>query len=219
MSTPSDARQDQRSDASNPQRSAVVPSLEENLCDMTHALILSRQNVAPKRLVEPGPSAMQIEQMLCAAAAAPDHGLLIPWRFVIVPQDKRALLGEVFALALTDRDCDATPEQIASAREKAQRAPFLMLAIARLGRDDSGIPEVERIVSLGCAIQNILLTAHAMGFGAGLTSGQAMRSPRMRDLFKLADDEQPACCVNVGTVEKWKRQRTHPASTEFSSTL
>lgn len=213
------AYQDERMDAPCSRCAVVDESCTPSFGEMTNALILSRQNVSPKRLVDPGPSAAQIEQLLCAAGAAPDHGLLVPWRFVIVPSDKRARLGDVFALALTDRDNCATPDQIASAREKAHRAPFLMLAIARLGPDDSGIPDVERIVSLGCALQNMLLTAHAMGFGAGLTSGQAMRSPRMRDLFNLVDGEQPVCCINVGTVEKWKRQRIHPATTEFSSTL
>ena len=42
------------------------------------ALISSRQNILPKRLSEPGPSAAQIEQLFRAAAAAPDHGQLRP---------------------------------------------------------------------------------------------------------------------------------------------
>lgn len=194
-------------------------AIHDDLGELAHALIRSRQNVSPKRLVEPGPSPAQIEQMLTAAAAAPDHGMLRPWRFVIVPQDKRTLLGEVFGAALTDRDPNATQEQIAEAREKANRAPFVMLAIARLGPDDAGIPEIERVVSLGCALQNILLSAHAMGFGGGLTSGKAMQSPRMRELFQLTEGEQPVCCVNVGTVSKRKRQRSHPAPSEFCTTL
>lgn len=207
-------------DGADPQPDTLAtPSLEADLIDLTQGLISSRQNVPPKRLLDPGPTAMQINQMLCAAAAAPDHGMLIPWRFVIVPPDKRALLGEAFALALTDRDCNATPEQVAAAHEKAHRAPFLMLAIARLGPDESGIAALDRLVSLGCALQNILLTAHAMGFGAGVTSGQAMASPRMRDLFKLVEGEQAVCCVNVGTVAKRKPLRRRPAVAEFSSTL
>lgn len=192
---------------------------QDDLGDAARELISSRQNVSPKRLLEPGPSPTQVQELLHAAAAAPDHGVLQPWRFVIVPADKRTLLGDAFAAALTDRDPAATPDEIAAAREKAHRAPFLMLAIARLGPDDAGIPDAERLVSLGCAIQNILLCAHAMSFGAGLTSGQAMRSPRLRDLFKLAEGELPVCCVNVGTVEKWKRQRPRPMPEEFCSTL
>lgn len=193
--------------------------LEQELCDAAQALIQSRQNVSPKRLGEPGPNPAQLEVMLDAAAAAPDHGLLRPWRLVIVPQEKRALLAEVFAQALIERDADATPEQIGSAREKAHRAPFLLLAVARLGPAEPDIPAPERLISLGAAIQNMLLAAHAMGFGAGLTSGQAMSSAHMRDLFALTEGEQPVCFVNVGTVSKRKPLRSRPGPWEFTSWL
>jgi nitroreductase len=81
------------------------------------ALITSRQNISPKRLVEPGPSAGQIGQIFRAAAAAPDHGLLTPWRFVIIPAHKRADLADVFAKALVERDPGATLAQIETARK------------------------------------------------------------------------------------------------------
>lgn len=178
-------------------------------------LIGSRQNVSPKRLAEPGPSAQQLYALLTLAATAPDHGLLTPWRFVIVPVDKRHLLAEVFALALIDRDPGATLEQIEAAREKAHRAPLLMVAVAFLGPREPDTPALERMVSMGAAIQNLLLGAHALGYGAGLTSGQAMSSPRLRVLLNLADGEEPVCCLNVGTVSKRKpgqRLRPEPAA-------
>jgi len=109
-----------------------------------------RQHVSPKRLVDPGPDAAQIEQLFSAAAAAPDHGEILPWRFVIVPQEKRAALGEAFAAALTDRDPGAAPDEIARARDKALRAPFVVLSIVRLAQEpEPDIPDLERIVSLG----------------------------------------------------------------------
>lgn len=191
----------------------------EQLSAFVQTLIGSRHNVSPKRLTEPGPDAAQLDQILQAAAAAPDHGQLVPWRFVIVPAQRRALLAEVFALALIDRDASATPEQIESAREKAYRAPLLMMAIARLGPSDPDIRPLERVVSLGCAIQNMLLCAHAMGFGSGLTSGRALQSPRMRALFALADGEEAVCCINVGTATRSKPARRRPAPSEFVSTL
>lgn len=184
------------------------------------ALITSRQNVSAKRLVEPGPSQPQLDRIFVAAAAAPDHGQLLPWRFVIVPRDKRCLLGEVFALALIDRDPGATLVQIEAAREKARRSPLLMLAVARLvSAHEPEIPNLERIVSLGCAVQNLLLAANAMGFGSGLTSGQAMTSDRMRSLFRLAADERAVCFVNVGTVSKRKPRRVRPTPEQIASVL
>lgn len=181
-----------------------LPAADAEFFGATQALIESRQNVSPKRLVEPGPSPQQFTALMSLAAAAPDHGLLTPWRFIVVPTDHRQRLAEVFALALVDRDPGATLEQIESAREKAYRAPLLMVAVACLGPREPDTPRLERMISMGAAVQNLLLGAHAMGFGAGLTSGQAMKSPRMRELFGLGEGEYSVCCVNIGTVSKRK---------------
>jgi nitroreductase len=184
------------------------------------ALVSTRQNISPKRLVEPGPSAAELEALLTLAAAAPDHGALTPWRFIHVPLDQRHRLAEVFALALLDRDPGATAAQIEAAREKAHRAPLLLIAIACLGPREPDIPALERMVSMGAAIQNLLLGAHAMGYGAGLTSGQAMGSPRLRDLCRLGEGEVPVCCVNIGTVTKRKPgSRLRPAPAQILSVL
>ena len=183
------------------------------------ALISSRQNILPRRLREPGPSASQIGQLFRAAAAAPDHGELRPWRFVLVPAHKRADLAEVFAQALLERDANATADQLAQAREKAHRAPLLMLVVACLGPREPDIAMLERMVSVGCAIQNILLSAHSMAFGAGLTSGQAMASPHMRSLFQLLAGEEAVCFLNVGTTSKRKVPRLRPEPVDFVTSL
>ena len=195
------------------------PPPEPETFGAAQALICTRQNVSPRRLVEPGPSAEQLNALLNLAAAAPDHGLLTPWRFVLVPEAQRHLLAEVFALALIDRDPGATEMQIEAAREKAHRAPLLLVAVACLGPREPNTPPLERMVSMGAAIQNVLLGAHAMGFGAGLTSGQAMNSPRMRALLALGDGEQAVCCVNMGAATKGKPSRLRPAPASFLSTL
>jgi nitroreductase len=197
----------------------TTPTERSDETNFTLNLIATRQNISPRRLVAPGPSADQVNDMFVAAAAAPDHGEIRPWRFVLVPQDKRQLLAEVFAQALIDRDASATDEQIASAREKAFRAPFLALAIARLGPAEPNTEPLERMVSMGAAIQNFLLCAHSMGFGSGLTSGQAMRSEPLRQLFEISDGEQAVCCINVGTVVKRKSMRLRPAPSSFVGSL
>ena len=187
---------------------------------VAQALIESRQNISPRHLVEPGPSREQLDAMLSLAAAAPDHGQLTPWRFVLVPTEQRHRLAEVFALSLVDRDPGATEAQVADAREKAYRAPLLLVAIASLGSREPDTPALERMVSMGAAIQNLLLGAHAMGFGTGLTSGRAMTSPHLRRLCGLDDGEVAVCCVNVGTVAKRKvASRVRPAATEILSVL
>ena len=199
---------------------AEASTTDNEVFVVAQALIDSRQNVSPRRLIEPGPTARQLEALLSLAAAAPDHGLLNPWRFIIVPTAQRHRLAEVFALALIDRDPGATLEQIESAREKAHRAPLLLVAVACLGNREPNTPPLERMVSMGAAIQNLLLGAHAMSFGAGLTSGQAMASPRMNRLCGLTEGEAAVCCINIGTVSKRKApQRLRPLPSEFVSEL
>lgn len=189
------------------------------LAAFTQTLISSRQSILPKRLLAPGPSEQQVQDLFSAAAAAPDHGMVMPWRFVLVPEDKRALLAEAFGQALIERDAGATPEQIAMARDKAFRAPFLALAIARLGVGTPEFEILERMVSVGAAIQNLLLCANSMGFGSSLTSGQALRSQPIRRLFLLGEGEHAVCCINVGTVRQAKPPRVRPATSEFVSSL
>jgi len=192
--------------------------------ELVKTLIHSRQTLLPRRLAEPGPDDVQLDAILAAAAAAPDHGQLTPWRFVIVPPAARARLGEAFAAALLARDATATPEQVAQAREKAFRAPLLLLAIGRLADEvptgeGAGIDATERLISAGCALQNMLLTAHALGFGAALTSGKALQSEVLRGLFRLSPGERALCFLSVGTVAKPRAVRARPLPASYVSVL
>lgn len=195
------------------------PGTGGDLAALAFAMITSRQNILPKRLVAPGPTSEQVQAMFRCAAAAPDHGMVMPWRFVVVPPIKRVALAEVFGAALLERDANATAEQVEQARDKAFRAPFLALAVARLGPCEPNIDPLERMVSVGAAIQNFLLCAHSQGFGSSLTSGQAMRSAAMRQLLQLADGEHAVCSINVGTVSMRKPARLRPDMSVFVSSL
>lgn len=197
---------------------APAPS-ECDLAALAAALMQARQTILPKRLAEPGPDAAQLDLILQAAAAAPDHGQLLPWRVVQVPQAARGRLAEVFGAALAERDADATPEQLAQAREKAHRSPLLLLLIVDGLRGDPDIDLPERIVSAGCAVQNMLLMATALGYGSALTSGKALKSAGLRALFGLAPGEQALCFVSIGTVQSRKPARLRPAPADFASIL
>ncbi|MBP3979643.1 nitroreductase family protein [Acidovorax sp. JG5] len=186
---------------------------------MAAALIQSRQTILPKRLGAPGPDAAELAAILNAAAHAPDHGQLLPWRFVLVPEAARPPLAEVFAQALLERDPCATPEQCGQAREKAYRAPVLMLVVVDGERGDPGIDLAERLLSAGCAVQNMLLMATAQGHGSALTSGKALKAASLRALFQLAASEQALCFISIGTVLSRKPARARPVASAYVSTL
>lgn len=203
----------------NPVESMTVSNPPGEVAELVAALIHSRQTILPKRLAAPGPDAAQLATILASAAAAPDHGQLTPWRFVIVPDTARGRLADVFAASLVARDAQVTDEQISQAREKAFRAPLLLLAIGRLEGGDPDIDATERLLSAGCAIQNMLLTAHALGFGSALTSGKALKSQPLRGLFALTPGEEALCFISVGTAHKHKPGRQRPGTERYVSVL
>ncbi len=189
----------------------------DSLGGFANALIHSRQHISPKRLIAPGPNLSQKLEILNAAGAAPDHGKVTPWHFYEVSPESRNLLGDLFADALIARDPNATPTQVDEAKAKAFRAPLLLLATAKLNNELDSIPEQEKLISAGCAIQNILLMANALGFGSGLSTGKALYSQKMRGLFLLNDKERPLCFITIGTISAHKPNNQRPDASSYSS--
>ncbi len=189
----------------------------DSLGSFAHGLIHSRQHVSPKRLIDPGPSPFQKLEILNAAGAAPDHGKITPWHFYEVSSKSRNLLGDLFADALIARDPGATLTQVDEARQKAFRGPLLLLATVNLNSELDNIPEQEKIISAGCAIQNVLLMANALGFGSGLSSGKALYSQKMRELFLLKEKEQPLCFITIGTISTHKPNKDRPDASSYTS--
>ena len=191
----------------------------DSLGSFAHGLIHSRQHVSPKRLIDPGPSPFQKLEILNAAGAAPDHGKITPWHFYEVSSKSRNLLGDLFADALIARHPSATLTQVDEAKQKAFRGPLLLLATVNLNNELDNIPEQEKIISAGCAIQNVLLMANALEFGSGLSSGKALYSQKMRELFFLKDKEQPLCFITIGTISTHKPNKDRPDASLYTSTF
>ena len=86
-------------------------------------------------------------------------------------------------------------------------------------RGDAEIDFSERVISAGCAVQNMLLMATALGFGSALTSGKALKSHSLRTLFALQPDEHALCFVSLGTATRSKPARTRPTVAQYLSTF
>lgn len=181
--------------------------------------LAARRNHTLRRLVTPGPDASQLARIVEAGAHAPDHGLLRPWRFVLIPVENRADLGEVFAQALLQRDPACDDEALATARDKAHRAPCLIVAVLKDDPEQPAIARHEKLVSLGCAIQNMLVASQLLGFDSGLASGAAMDAAGMRSLLRLKDHEQAICFIGFGTSSKPKPPRPKPDAADYLSSL
>lgn len=178
---------------------AVAGDEAAQLTELALALILSRQSVPPKRLHAPGPTPEQLQRLLEAAATAPDHHGLRPWRLVRIADTQRARLADLFEQGLLEHEPQADAARRARAREKAFRAPLLLLAVLRLVPADAAVPPVERVLCAGAALMALLLAAHGMGYGAMLTGGRTLHGARLAQAFGLCADEQALCFVSIGS--------------------
>jgi nitroreductase len=160
--------------------------------------LLTRSSAA--RLVAPAPAGEQRERMFRAALRAPDHGRLRPWRFLVVEGEDRKLLGEAMARAMAHHDPTTDAVALSKLRTNPLRAPLLVLPVAHLAAHPK-VPESEQLLSVACAAQNILLAAHAAGFGGMWRSGAVTYTEALHRELGLAANERLLGFLYLGTRE------------------
>jgi nitroreductase len=150
-------------------------------------LLLTRESAL--KLDAPAPTEADLDKIFQSAVRAPDHGRLRPWRFVVIEGDKLPRLGDLMVDAMRRRMPDANDDMLARERAKPMRAPMIVVAAAHVQKGHK-IPECEQIAAAAAAAQNIMLAAHALGYGAMWKTGEPAYDPAVKTALGLdADDE------------------------------
>ncbi|MDO6413528.1 nitroreductase [Sphingomonas sp. BIUV-7] len=173
------------------------------------SLLATRRSGKARDLAAPGPDAAQLDRILAAATRVPDHGKLAPWRFVIVPLEKRAdfaaLLHDAYA---AQKDSVGRIEREAI-DQFAHQAPCLIVAVSNPAHA-SHIPIWEQELSVGAACQNLVLAAHAEGFLVNWLSTWAAFSSIVCAAFGGGRDARIAGFFFIGTSAKELEERPRP---------
>lgn len=159
--------------------------------------ILARSST--KKFGERSPTRRDIEALLLAAVRAPDHGLIAPWRFIVLSQEARAILGDAMKAALLERMPEADAEAQERERSKAFRSPVLIVVAAKLSAHPK-VPEVEQLVAVGAAVQNLWLRARELGFGLAWKTGTHAYHPGVKAALGLAAEDHVIGFLHVGEV-------------------
>jgi len=163
-----------------------------------NALELLHNRVSEVQLSEPAPNGAQRAAMFRAALRVPDHGWLRPWRFLCIEEKARQRLGEVFAAALRKKDAAASSVALERAHALPLRAPLIVVVVARLHSPRK--PEIEQLLSAGCAAHALVLAAHAQGFGAIWRTGEMAFDPHVMQGLGLDDKERIVGFIYLGSV-------------------
>lgn len=173
--------------------------------------LLSRHSVGPRWLTGPAPSAQQLEQAVACALRAPDHGQLIPWRAVLIEEEQRDALGQLFAdFALA---VGKPADEIERERERAAKGPVLVAWVASITPGIAEVPEHEQWLCVGGALTNFLNAMHLMGYAAKTLSGRKCQHPAVARAF-CGEGEQLVAFICVGTPTRQGKPRCpdEPAS-------
>ena len=176
--------------------------------DVTEA-IASRRSVrrfAPREV----PRGL-LRELVAAACAAPAPHHSRPWRFAEIGPESRVPLSEAMAAAWrSDLEGDRQAAQVierslARSRRQLTEAPLLLLAcLEQEGArrwPDSRRRRAERdmyVQSLGAALQNLLLAAHARGLGGYLKGAPLFCQRAVGTALGLPSRWEPTFLVLLG---------------------
>jgi nitroreductase len=173
------------------------------------ALLLSRRSGKARDMVAPGPDDAALRRMLAAAARVPDHGKLAPWRFVIIPADRRQAFADALEAAYVAEKPDAGRLERQAMRDFALQGPCLVVVLHRPDRD-SHIPLPEQASSASAAAMTLAHAAHAEGFVACWLTGWAAYAPAVTELLGKPGDSIVGFLF-IGTAGKPLVERPRPA--------
>lgn len=181
-------------------------------CPATLRLLAQRRSTSALALAEPGPDGQQLRELLTLAARVPDHGKLTPWRFIVLSgEDKRQFVEGLKALA--DHRSDSGKAR--AALSKMETPPLAVAVISCPA--DGRIPAWEQELSAGALCMNLLIAAHAMGFGANWITGWIAYDRAAGKLLGVEDDERVAGFVQLGTPTQSAKERPRPPFDELVS--
>jgi len=153
---------------------------------------------SPPKLVDPAPDDAQLHSILGTAIRAPDHGRLRPWRFIILRGANRARFGEIQADALKARAPDVPAEVLEREKQKPLRAPLIVVIAASI-HEGHKIPVIEQILAAGAAAQNVMVAAHAMGFGAMWRTGEPAYDAKVKEALGIPAGDAIVGFIYLGT--------------------
>jgi len=198
---------------------AVGLAADAKVAAMDSLAVLRHRRSTPSRLLAaPGPDPAQLRALLECAVRVPDHGKLVPWRFIAIAGAAKQGLGEFLATRSLERDPAAAPAAVEKDRLRFSYAPLVLAVVARLTPGHK-VPEQEQLLSGGALCFQLLLAADAMGFGAQWLTGWPAYDPAVAARLGLEGHERILGFIHLGTAREAAPERERPDAMSLLSEL
>jgi nitroreductase len=149
--------------------------------------------------------------MLEAAAAAPDHGALRPFRFTLLRGTGLDAFGTIlersYLLRCRSRGEEPVASKVEKERSKLHRAP-LVIVVGAARQQSPKVPWSDQRDAAVAAATIILLAAHALGYGAMWRTGEICDDGEVKRALELGPDDAIVGFLYVGTPVNVRPDRT-----------
>jgi len=170
--------------------------------------LLARRSHPARTLGLPVPTRAELGVLLTAAARAPDHGKLEPWRLLVLARPALERLARL--AAARGADLGIEPERIAKGVAQYAEAG-LAVAVIAVPRPDDRIPAIEQTLSAGAVCLGLLNAALAAGWGAAWLTGWPVHDAVFRaEGLGLAPAERVAGLIHIGSPTAVPQDRPRP---------
>jgi nitroreductase len=160
------------------------------------SVIVARRSI--KRFTDRPVSRAEIEQLLEAAIHAPNHRMTEPWRFYVLGPEARKSYGTALGRRKARKVEDpAAAEAVVDKVAREHEGLPAMLAVAIVQDENPEIREEDYAATM-MAIQNLSLSAAAIGLGAHIKSGAVMDDPAAREAAGVPDGERIVATIHLG---------------------
>lgn len=166
------------------------------------------------KLTDPAPDGECLENICRAAFRAADHGVMRPWRFLLIRGEARQKLGDLFAKAAEHKDPSLDAASLERTRQKPLRAPLIIVTIS-CHQKSPKVPEIEQDLSAAAATQNMLLAAFAQDVGAFWRTGSMAYDPVVRNGLGLSDNEHVIGFLYLGQKAGASKRLADPDVSEY----
>ena len=161
------------------------------------AFLKSRKSASAKTMGGPGPSPVQLAEILSIATRVPDHGKLMPWRFVIFEGEARAKVGEVFAKRWAELNPSHGADTLLFQAGLFMRAPLVVAVVSTAALHEK-IPVWEQQMSAAAVCFNLELATQALGFDVQWQSDWVAYDEGVKAVMGLKAGEQVAGLIYIG---------------------
>ena len=176
-------------------------------------IIRSRRTIKPHNYSDKTVRKEFIEEIIENANWAPSHGRTYPWRFFIHSLEARESLADTLGTIyreITSKE-GFRENKLAGLRQNILNAP-VTISIA-LERDKTGkITEIDELMAVACAVQNMHLTATAFGLGGFWSTNIAATSDLYREHLGLSDGDKALGLFFIGYPRSWPDADRGPIS-------